>query len=83
MSFRVQLFFCCLLFPLMELQALCRRGREPWIVPELAALLCVLLAIGNVLVGCCYSAAAADAVWLGWGVLSLFCFTAHLLISRP
>lgn len=74
---------CCLLFPLMELQTLCRRGREPWIVPELAALLCVLLGIGNVLLGCCYSATAADAVWLGWGVLSLLCFTAHLLISRP
>lgn len=63
-------------------QRLCCRGREPWLAPELAALLCVLLGIGNVLLGCFYSAAAADAVWLGWGVLSLLCFVFHLVLMH-
>lgn len=74
----IPLFCCCLFFPLMMLQLLCR----PLLAPELAALLGVLLLIGNVLLGCFYSAAVADAVWLGWGALSLFCFVAHLLRSR-
>lgn len=74
----IPLFCCCLFFPLMMLQLLCR----PLLAPELAALLGVLAAISNVLLGCFYSAAVADAVWLGWGALSLFSFIAHLLRFR-
>lgn len=76
------LFFCCLLFLLMMGQRLCCRRREPWLAPELAALLCVLLGIGNVLLGCFYSAAAANAVWLLWGGLSLLCFVFHLVLMH-
>lgn len=76
------LFVCCLLFPLMVAQRMCCRRREPWLAPELTALLCVLLGIGNVLLGCCYSAAAANTVWLLWGVFSLLCFVFHLVLMH-
>lgn len=71
----------CLCFPLMMLQRLCH-NRPASLAPEVTALLCALLAAGNVLLGCSLSAAAANTVWGAWLLTALLCYVTALRRHR-